>query len=190
MGILKPLLWGGGAIVAVAGAIAVRSWVTAQRASIAAGKERLNQTLPVHSAWWREHAGTEGEILYVAIGDSAAQGIGASVPHNSYVGVIADHIRAATGRSVQVRLNRCSGGHYGVYSAEVDHPLSAQRDCFIVRCTATLWRGRMPFHKTSLPETAVLARSDWSPQGRMSALMPSLTPPSSSRDKASISDWN
>ena len=102
MGILKPLLWVGGAVVAVAGAIAVRSWVTAQRASIAAGKERLNQTLPVHSAWWREHAGTEGEILYVAIGDSAAQGIGASVPRNSYVGVIADHIRAATGRSVQV----------------------------------------------------------------------------------------
>ncbi|KQR54885.1 esterase [Leifsonia sp. Leaf336] len=62
----------------------------------------MNQTLPVHSAWWREHAHTEGEILYVAIGDSAAQGIGASVPRNSYVGIIADHIRAATGRSVRV----------------------------------------------------------------------------------------
>ncbi|QNE36804.1 SGNH/GDSL hydrolase family protein [Leifsonia shinshuensis] len=103
MGFLKPVFWVGGAAVAVAaGAVAGRAWVAQQRASLAAGKERINQTLPVHSAWWRDHAKTEGEILYVAIGDSAAQGIGASAPRNSYVGVIADHIRSATGRSVQV----------------------------------------------------------------------------------------
>ncbi|MEY9851888.1 acyl-CoA thioesterase-1 [Leifsonia sp. EB41] len=102
MGILKPAVWLGGALVVATGAVAGRVWVARQRASLAAGKERINQTLPVHSAWWRDHAKTEGEILYVAIGDSAAQGIGASVPRNSYVGVIADHVRSATGRSVQV----------------------------------------------------------------------------------------
>ncbi|GAA4141371.1 hypothetical protein GCM10023068_10450 [Leifsonia shinshuensis] len=103
MGYLKPSLWvGGGAVVAAAGALAGRAWVRRQRASIVAGKERINQTLPVHSAWWRDHAKAEGEILYVAIGDSAAQGIGATAPRNSYVGVIADHIRSATGRSVRV----------------------------------------------------------------------------------------
>ncbi|MGH1525457.1 SGNH/GDSL hydrolase family protein [Leifsonia sp. L25] len=102
MGILKPVVWLGGAVVVAVGAVAGRAWVAQQRASIAAGKERINQTLPVHSAWWRDHAKAEGEILYVAIGDSAAQGLGASAPRNSYVGVIADHIRSATGRSVQV----------------------------------------------------------------------------------------
>ena len=94
-------------------------------------------------------------------------------------------------RTVEItRLNRCSGGHNGVYSTEVDHPLAAQRDCFIVRCTARLRLGRLLFHMTSLPETAVLARCDRSPRDRMSALAPSLTPPTSLQDKASISDWN
>lgn len=103
MGILKPAVWVGGALVVVAAATAaVRTGIAQHRARLATGRERINQTLPVHSAWWREHAKTEGEILYVAIGDSAAQGIGASVPRNSYVGIIADHIRSATGRSVRV----------------------------------------------------------------------------------------
>lgn len=62
----------------------------------------MNETLPVHSKWWRDLAKGDGELLYVALGDSAAQGIGASAPKNGYVGVIADHIRAVTGRSVRV----------------------------------------------------------------------------------------
>lgn len=93
-------------------------------------------------------------------------------------------------RTVEItRLSHCSRGHDSVYSAEVDHPLAAQCDCFIVRCTATLRLGRLPFHKTSVPETAVLDRSDQSSRDRMSALAPSLMLPTSSRDKALISDW-
>lgn len=93
--------------VGVVGAVtggAAYAWsrIQQKRASVAAGKVRLNEMLPVHSKWWRDVATSEGEILYVAIGDSAAQGIGASQPENSYVGVIADHLRAATGRSVRV----------------------------------------------------------------------------------------
>jgi lysophospholipase L1-like esterase len=102
MGFVKPVLTTGAAVAAAGAAAAVWAAVAQKRASIAEGKVRLNETLPVHSAWWRDHAKAEGEILYVAIGDSAAQGIGASAPRNSYVGVIADHIRSATGRSVQV----------------------------------------------------------------------------------------
>jgi lysophospholipase L1-like esterase len=43
-----------------------------------------------------------GELLYVAIGDSAAQGIGASRPARSYVGVIAKRLEKLSGRSVRV----------------------------------------------------------------------------------------
>ncbi|WP_231556395.1 SGNH/GDSL hydrolase family protein [Cryobacterium sp. MLB-32] len=68
----------------------------------AAGAAELNETLPVHSRWWRDHAQESGELLYVAIGDSAAQGIGASEPNRSYVGILADHLREATGRTVRV----------------------------------------------------------------------------------------
>ncbi|MEY9954177.1 SGNH/GDSL hydrolase family protein [Leifsonia sp. EB34] len=118
MGILKSVVWLGSAVVVAATAVAGRVWVAQQRASIAAGKERINQTLPVHSAWWRDHAKTEGEILYVAIGDSAAQGIGASAPRNSYVGVIAEHIRSATGRSVQVVNLSVSGATVALAAAD------------------------------------------------------------------------
>ncbi|MFC5929475.1 SGNH/GDSL hydrolase family protein [Cryobacterium melibiosiphilum] len=62
----------------------------------------LNDTLPVNSQWWRDHSKVKGELLYVAIGDSAAQGIGASVPNRGYVGLLADHMRLVTGRTVRV----------------------------------------------------------------------------------------
>ena len=92
------------AIVAGVGVTASAGW-----AAVAAfhrrqnnGRERLALTLPVHSAWWREHAKREGELLYVAVGDSAAQGIGASKPHRGYVGTVAAHLRKTTGKSVRV----------------------------------------------------------------------------------------
>ncbi|TDW29900.1 SGNH/GDSL hydrolase family protein [Cryobacterium psychrophilum] len=72
------------------------------RARLAISAAELNETLPVHSLWWRDHAKEDGELLYVAVGDSAAQGIGASRPNNSYVGILADHVRARTGRTVRV----------------------------------------------------------------------------------------
>jgi lysophospholipase L1-like esterase len=90
--------------VAATAGLAVAGWrrIQEKRAAIAEGKVRLNELLPVHSKWWRDAAKDPGELLYVAIGDSAAQGIGASAPKNSYVGVIADHLRAVTGRTVRV----------------------------------------------------------------------------------------
>ncbi|MFF2494334.1 SGNH/GDSL hydrolase family protein [Agromyces sp. NPDC058064] len=64
-------------------------------------RSTLNDTLPVHSKWWREHGAASGELLYVALGDSAAQGIGASRPDRSYVGVLAEAMRAASPRSIR-----------------------------------------------------------------------------------------
>lgn len=64
-------------------------------------RSTLNDSLPVHSKWWREHAAADGELLYVALGDSAAQGIGASRPERSYVGVLAGAMRAASARSIR-----------------------------------------------------------------------------------------
>jgi len=53
---------------------------------------KLADAIPVHSKFWRDRKLLPGELLYVAIGDSAAQGIGASRPAHSYVGVIAKHL--------------------------------------------------------------------------------------------------
>jgi lysophospholipase L1-like esterase len=69
----------------------------------------LNDTLPVHSKWWRDRAAAGGELLYVAIGDSAAQGIGASRPGLSYVGLIAEEVASASGRVVHALNLSVSG---------------------------------------------------------------------------------
>lgn len=91
---------------AVAASAAVGAAATAGyrrfRYRIAENAAVLNETLPINSKWWRDQAADTGELLYVAIGDSAAQGIGASAPSRGYVGILADHIRVETGRTVRV----------------------------------------------------------------------------------------
>ena len=97
--LLAPVIATGA--VAAVGALAAVGW-RRFRAKLTANSLVLNETLPIHSKWWRDHAKERGEMLYVAIGDSAAQGIGASRPDRSYVGVLADDIRDLTGRSLRV----------------------------------------------------------------------------------------
>lgn len=63
---------------------------------------RINLTIPVNSAFWRARQKKPGELLYVVIGDSAAQGIGASKPHRGYVQIVADRFAAETGRTVRI----------------------------------------------------------------------------------------
>ena len=72
-------------------------------------RERLTQAIPVNSRWWKDYHKRDGELLYVAIGDSTAQGIGASRPGRSYVGELAKHIRTHTGRTVRVANLGVSG---------------------------------------------------------------------------------
>ena len=86
---------------------------------------RLSDLIPVHSKFWRERAKQPGELLYVAIGDSAAQGIGASRPDRSYVGVLAGHIQNTTGRPVRVRNLATSGATVGI-AIENQLPLLAK----------------------------------------------------------------
>ncbi len=42
------------------------------------------------------------EIIYVAMGDSTAQGIGASKPQNGYVGLVAEHLAQSRGKRVHI----------------------------------------------------------------------------------------
>lgn len=66
------------------------------------GAYRNAKSIKVNAKWWREQEEKPGELLYLALGDSSAQGVGASQPHNGYVGTIAAHLRRTTGRSVRV----------------------------------------------------------------------------------------
>lgn len=68
---------------------------------------------------WRHRALEPGELLYVAIGDSAAQGVGVRDLDASYVGLLAARLHRHTGRTVRiVNLSR--------YGARLDDALARQ----------------------------------------------------------------
>jgi lysophospholipase L1-like esterase len=80
--------------------------------------ERLTNAIPIHSDWWKAQRAKTGELLYVAIGDSAAQGIGASRPGRSYVGFVAAQIRSVSSRQLRVVNLGISGATVGIAIAK------------------------------------------------------------------------
>ena len=63
-----------------------------------------------YETFWNEKADESGEITYLALGDSTAQGIGATHPMKGYVGLIAKDIEKQTGKSVRiVNLSKTGG---------------------------------------------------------------------------------
>lgn len=68
----------------------------------AAGVARVGFSVRRYADYWAVPRGAAGGLLYVALGDSAAQGVGASRPERGYVGLLADRMRRQSGRPVQV----------------------------------------------------------------------------------------
>ena len=67
-----------------------------------AGLVHLLTSVKSYASYWNDRSKQGGELTYVALGDSAAQGIGASKPQNGYVGVLDERIEHATGKKVRV----------------------------------------------------------------------------------------
>lgn len=63
---------------------------------------RLRASVTGNAQFWQQTAKAKGDITYVALGDSAAQGVGASKPEKGYVGLLAQRIAAKTGKTVRV----------------------------------------------------------------------------------------
>lgn len=61
---------------------------------------RLKANLTNYATYWKQP--TTGTFTYVALGDSAAQGIGASKPQLGYVGLVAERIQQQTGQKVRI----------------------------------------------------------------------------------------
>ena len=75
----------------------------------------LTNRIPAHHVHWRERGrARDGSLLYVALGDSAALGLGARRPETGYVGILADAVAARTGRHVRVRNLAIDGATLGV----------------------------------------------------------------------------
>lgn len=64
-------------------------------------------------AYWSTAQGRTGGLLYVALGDSTAQGVGASRPERGYVGIVAANLRRRTGLPVLVVNLSSSGAKVG-----------------------------------------------------------------------------
>lgn len=62
----------------------------------------LFSTVATYKTFWEQKAKQPGEITYLALGDSAAQGIGATKPERGYVGQIAERLEQQTGKKVRV----------------------------------------------------------------------------------------
>lgn len=69
---------------------------------------RLMAQVPGHAEHWRAQASL-GEPLYVALGDSAAQGIGVDDPAHGYVGVVHERMSASCETAVAMQNISVSG---------------------------------------------------------------------------------
>ncbi len=88
----------GAAVVSGAAGFGTRAGIRGQRAA----SQRVVDMLPVHADWWRERLHHEGQLMYLAIGDSAAQGVGATTPGRGYVGLLTRRIRHRSRMTVRV----------------------------------------------------------------------------------------
>ena len=68
--------------------------------------------------FWATKANETGEITYLALGDSAAQGIGATNPMKGYVGLIANNIEGKSGKSVRIVNISKTGAKFDDYLKE------------------------------------------------------------------------
>ena len=79
----------------VAGVTGLAGWQASRWLRVATSVQR-------HRLYWKRRELCPGELRYVALGDSLAQGLGASNPARGYVGLLAARLELATGKSVQV----------------------------------------------------------------------------------------
>ena len=131
---------------------------------------QLRRSVDGYQSYWSVPRGEPGGILYVALGDSTAQGIGASAPERGYVGLIADRLRQATGRPVQVVNLSRSGARAGDVVAEQLPRLAGLSPQLVTvavggndlrRYDAARWRSDVDALVAGLPAGAVVGDVPW-----------------------------
>ena len=106
-------------LVALAGTTGYLLWLARHRA---AWTVLLTNRIPAHHVYWGERGKADpGSVLYLALGDSAALGLGASKPQRGYVGIVAAEIARITGKRVRVRNLAIDGATCAVVLADELH---------------------------------------------------------------------
>ncbi|MBC7943356.1 SGNH/GDSL hydrolase family protein [Candidatus Saccharibacteria bacterium] len=78
----------------------------------------LASTVSTYKNFWQQKAKQPGEITYLALGDSAAQGIGATSPSRGYVGLIAERMQKYANKNVRIINLSKTGAKMGDYLSE------------------------------------------------------------------------
>lgn len=95
------------------GAAAASAGIAAYRYVM--GHRQINRHVEAYRTHWnnQERPASEGVLHYVALGDSAAQGVGASHVGASYVSILGSRLKLATGRNVAITNLSVSGAVSG-----------------------------------------------------------------------------
>lgn len=100
-------------IVRIVGTAAAAGMATAAVRRRLDGVRQVRRSVAEYREHWRalaaSHDPADDVVRYVALGDSAAQGVGASSPETGYVPVVADAVAALTGRDVALYNLSVSG---------------------------------------------------------------------------------
>lgn len=158
-------------VAALAGAAGYGVWLARHRA---AWTVLLTNRIPAHHVHWRERGrAREGSVLYVALGDSAALGLGASKPERGYVGLLADEIGRITGKPVRVRNLAIDGATCAVVLSDELHRMPEEQAlvCTIDVGANDVWTFEPDRFRRQLGE--VLAAL---PEGTIVADVPSFSP--------------
>lgn len=90
-----------------------------------------------YSQYWKERASEAGEFVYVAYGDSVAQGLGARPALKGYVGIIADRVKQKTGKSVRViNLSKSGAKIKDVVDNQIPHANKLKPDLITIEIGA------------------------------------------------------
>ncbi len=94
-------VFAGGAALGAAVATGLTIWLE--------GRRTINRHVADYRAHWAARPHDAEGLRFVALGDSAAQGVGATAVERSYVALVAERLREATGREVAVTNLSVSG---------------------------------------------------------------------------------
>ena len=115
---------------------------------------RVLWSIDDYAAYWDRRAEADGELLYVALGTSLAQGLGAELPQRGYVGLLADDLDAVTGQSVAVVNLSASGAEASDVVADQLPALEALMDAGADPALVTLDVGANDVGRTSAQDFA------------------------------------
>lgn len=144
----------------------------------------LYRQIPQYARYWaaqNKQKSADKSLIYVALGDSTAQAIGAKHPQKGYVGLVAAYLRQTTNRPVHIINISASGARLqDVLDSQLSQLANYKPDIITMEIGANDMKNynKVQFEKQfnlildRLPSTAVVSDLPWFGHGRHSNSSP------------------